>query len=121
MRPGYLDDPRQYIRFSLLDKNFKIINDTLVSNSKSLYTIQTGKFARFHANEKEYMLIGQRFFRRSNGLLLVNSDGGHLLYTNIRVNDRNHYLVSKANISPHGIIVPYIHRREAGLERITLE
>ncbi len=114
-------DLRLDIRFSFLDKNFKIINDTLVSNSRSSYTIQTGKFARFHANDKEYMLVGQRFFRKSNGLLMVSSDDKHLIFTDVRVNDRNDYLLSKANITPQGIIVPYIHRREAGLVRITIE
>lgn len=118
---GYLGDPPMAIRFSLLDKNFKILNDSLVSNSKSSFTIQAGNFARFHVRDKEYMLVGQRFFRKSYGLLMVNSDNEHLVHTNVRVYDRNNYLLSKASITPQGIIIPYIHSREAGLVRITIE
>ncbi len=118
---GSLDDPRQNIRFSLADKNFKIINDSLVSNSRSSYTIQTNKFARFHANDKEYMVVGQRFYTKNNGLLMVSNEANNLIYTDIRVNDRNDYLLSKANIVPQGLLIPYTYKREAGLIKITIE
>ncbi len=111
------------IRFSLLDKDFKIIDERLVSNTKNSFTIRPGQFTRFDLNNREYMLVGQRFFNKINGLLMVNSNNeGQLVYTDVRVNDRNDYLLSKSQVIPgKGIIIPYIHGLEAGLLKITIE
>ena len=120
---SYSDYTNTGVRFSLLDKNFKIIDERYESNTKNSYTIRPGQFTRFGFNNTEYMLVGQRFYNKINGLLLVNSNAeGQLVYTDVRVNDRNDYLLTKSQVIPgKGIIIPYIHGREAGLLKITIE
>jgi hypothetical protein len=111
------------VRFSLLDKNFKIASDSLIPNTKNSYTVKANQFARFNANDKEYLLVGQQFSRISKGLLMINTNDAHqLIYTDIRVNDRNNYLLSKSQTIPKkGIIIPYTNKREAGLIKIIVE
>lgn len=113
----------QGIRFSLLDKGLNIINDSLVPNTKDSYTIKADQFIRFAVNNKEYMLLGQQFVKKSRGLLMVNTnDTQQLIYTHLIVNDRNDYLLSKSQIIAHaGIIIPYRHKLEAGLIKITMD
>lgn len=122
-RYSYADYGDVGVRFSLLDKDFKTINERYVSNTKNSYTIRPGEFTRFGFNNKEYMLVGQRFYNKINGLLLVNADdAGQLVYTDVRVHDRNDYLLSKLQVIPHkGVIIPYIRKHEAGLVKITIE
>jgi hypothetical protein len=116
-------DPYRGVRFSLLDKDLKIISDSLIANTKDSYTINTDRFIRFALNNKEYMLLGQQFVKRSRGLLLVNANNtNQLIYTDIRANPRNDYLLSKLQRIPQkGIIIPYVHKLEAGLVKITVE
>lgn len=114
-------EPREPIRFTILDKNFAIIHDSLVSNANDAYTIHAHNFVHFHAGKKQYMLVGQQFHLRSYGLLMVEPAGKHLLFTNVRVNDRNNYLLLKARVVSQGVLIPYTHRSEAGLLRITIQ
>jgi hypothetical protein len=112
----------QGIRFSLLNKALGIENDSLVSNTKDSYTIKGDQFIRFAVNSNEYMLLGQQFVKKSRGLLMVNAnDAQQLIYTDLKVSDRNDYLLSKSQvIAQEGIIIPYIHKLEAGLIKITI-
>jgi hypothetical protein len=68
------------------------------------------------------MLLGQQFVKKSRGLLMVNAnDAQQLIYTDLKVSDRNDYLLSKSQvIAQEGIIIPYIHKLEAGLIKITI-
>ena len=112
----------QGIRFSLLDKGLNIVNDSLVPNTKDSYTIKADQFIRFAVNSKEYMLLGQQFVKKSSGLLMVYAnDTKQLMYSDLKVNDRNDYLLSKSQvIAQEGIIIPYTHKLEAGLIKITI-
>ncbi len=116
-------DGMQGVRFSLLNKDLKIIGDSLVSNTKDSYTIIPDQFIRFKVKQKEYMLLGQQFVKKSRGLLMVNTnDAGQLIYTDVRVMDKNNHLLSKAQIIPQkGIIIPFTRKLEAGLVKITME
>lgn len=116
-------DAFQGVRFSLLDKGLEIISDSLVANTKDYYTIKADQFIRFAVNNKEYMLLGQQFVNKNKGLLMVNAnEQQQLIYTNLSVNSRNDYLLSKSQTIAHqGIIIPYRHKLEAGLIKITME
>jgi hypothetical protein len=116
-------DAYRGIRFSLLDKELNIISDSLVPNTKDYYTLKADQFIHFKVNQREYMLLGQQFAKRSRGLLMVNSnDKQQLIYRDVRVMHRNDYLLSKSQLIPQkGIIIPYLHKLEAGLIKITLE
>jgi hypothetical protein len=113
----------QGVRFSLLDKGLEITSDSLVANTKDYYTIKADQFIHFAVNNKEYMLLGQQFVKKNKGLLMVNTnDQQQLIYTDLSVNGRNNYLLTKYQLIPQkGIIVPYVHKLEAGLIKITVE
>ena len=117
------EDLGQAIRFSLLDKNYKITSDSLVPNTKNSYTIKPDQFIRFGAGNKEYLLVGQLFSGKNKGVLMINTnDTDQLIYSDVRVNDRNNYLLSKAKVIPDkGIIIPYTYKRELGLIKIMIE
>jgi hypothetical protein len=116
-------DPSRGIRFSMLDKELAIISDSLVSNTKDSYTLQADQFIHFKIKQKEYMLLKQQFGRKSRGLFMVNAnDANRLIYSDVRVMDRNDYLLSKFQLIPQkGIIIPYMYKLEAGLIKITVE
>jgi hypothetical protein len=97
--------------------------DTLVSNVKEFYTVKADRFVSFEAGNKEFLIVGHQFTKRSQGLLMVNAnDTQQLTFTNVRVNERNNYLLGKSQlIYQKGIIVPYTRKREAGLVKITVE
>jgi hypothetical protein len=116
-------DAYRGIRFSLLDKELAIKSDSLVPNTKDSYTLKADQFIQFKIRQKEYMLLGQQFGRKSRGLFMVNTnDENRLIYTDVRVIDRNDYLLSKSQLIPRqGIIIPYLHKLEAGLIKITIE
>ena len=118
-----IEDVEHGIRFSLLSKELKIISDTLVPNRKNSYNLKAGPFARFSANNKDYLLMIQEFSQRKQGLLMINAnDAHHLLFTDIAVNDRNEYLLQKAKPIPQsGIVIPYTNKKEVGLVKITVE
>lgn len=114
-------DSKLAVRFSLLDKDLKITSDSLMANNKNAHTIQPDNIAGFSANNKSYMLIGQRFYKKSNGILMVSSDANNLVYTDVRVNNRNEYILSQSEIIPRGVVIPYTYKREAGLVKITID
>jgi len=111
------------VRFSLLDTGFHIINEKRVANTRDAYTIRPEQYTRFALQGKEYLLVGQRFRRKWNGLLMVAAGKDKQLdYTDIRVFERNEYILSGAKVtSPNSIIIPYLHKHEAGLVKITIE
>lgn len=111
------------VRFSLLDKTFAITSDSLVPNTRDAYTILPDQYTRFEVNRKEYLLVAQQFFQNKKGLLLVNRDDNErLMYRYVKVQERYNYLLKKARpVADKGILVPYLHRREAGLVKIKVE
>ncbi len=117
------DDQDPGIRFTLLHKNFTAANERRVANTKDAYTIRPEQYTRFALNGKEYMMVGQQFRRKMNGLLLVApGTDTKLVFTDVRVNERRQYVVSKTKvIAPNCIIMPYLHKREAGLMKIVFE
>ncbi len=116
-------DPRQGVRFSLLDKKFNLVADTLLSNVKDFYTIKANDYVSFEAGNKEFLMVAQQFANRSRGLLMVNSnETQQLTFREVRVQDRNNYLLAKSQlIFQKGIIIPYSRKQEAGLVKITVE
>jgi len=112
----------QGVRFSLLNKEFKITSDSLISNTRDSYTLRANQFTRFTIKQKEYVLVAQQFSTRKNGLLLVNANSGkQLIYNYVKVYEKFNYLLSKSRIvGSEGIIVPYLHKREAGLLKISV-
>jgi hypothetical protein len=111
------------IRFSLLNKNFNIVNEKRVANTKDAYTIRPEQFCRFTMKGKEYMIVGQRFRRKLNGLLLVSTaTDDKLEYTDIRVVERRAYVLSKTRvIASNTLIMPYLRKHMAGLVQISIE
>ncbi len=108
------------VRFSLLNPSLQITTDSLVKNTKDWYTLKSDNYTRFEMQGKETLLVAQQFYRRKNGLLLVNAAADYLQYTYLKVNEKYSYLLPKAKIiAGRGVLVPYIHKREAGFITIT--
>ncbi len=109
------------VRFSLLDESLKVASDSLFANDKEKYNLEPGRFTRFKANNKSYLLVAQHFTGNRKGLLLVSGSAGNLLETaDVRVNDRYDYMLTQLQpISEAAVIMPYIEKREAGLVKFT--
>ncbi len=116
-------DPRQGVRFSLLDRKFNLAADTLFSNIKDFYTVKANDYVSFEAGDKEFLIVAQQYAKKSRGLLMINSDETkQLRFREVRVQDRNNYLLAKSQlIFQKGILLPYIRKQEAGLVKITVE
>lgn len=114
-------DNKQPVRVSLVSKDLTVKSDTLFSNNKNSYTLNAERYASFTTENKSYILVDQRFFKKSNGLLMISgNDNNELVFTDVRVNDRNEYLLTLSRTIPGGVIIPYRHRREAGLIKVII-
>jgi hypothetical protein len=119
---GHSEELLQGIRFSLLDKNLKICSDSLVRNNKDSYTIKPGQFTRFSVKDKDYLVVAQEFFTKKRGLLMIRAeDEKGLSFTHLPVMNRYDYFLHKAKLVPQqGIVIPYVHKLEAGLIKVTV-
>lgn len=119
----YYKNEDDRIRFSLLNKNLEIENDSVVANNKKSSTLFSNEFTSFILGNKTYLLLDQLLFNRHRGLLMINEDDSHkLAYTDVRVSGKNVYLLPKARVvSNQYVIIPYTNKKEAGLIKITVE
>jgi hypothetical protein len=117
----YTAEQIQGVRFSRLDNNFKIASDSLIRNNRNAYTLRPGQFTQMVMEDKDCLVLSQQFFTRRNGLLLISGGEDHILsYKQLPVIDHYNYLLHKAAVVPNeAVIIPYLHKLEAGLIRIT--
>ena len=105
-----------------MDEKFKITNDTLFTNRKKSYAIFGDRSANVTVNNKNYLLLRQRFHKKINGLKLISGNNEkQFTFSDVRVNDRYTYLLSKSLPVPGGIIIPYSYKREFGFVKIIIE
>jgi hypothetical protein len=115
----YSDAGKQPVRISLFDKKFKLRQDSVIQNNKNSYTLLTDQYTAFVSGDKYYLLVLQRFFKKNYGFLLINENDNNLSFADVRVNNRNEYLLSQAKRVANGVVIPYKHKREAGLVMIS--
>ena len=116
----FSEETKLPVRFSLVDPHFKLSKDTLFPNNKNSYTLLSDMSATFTSGNQEYLLLRQRFFKKTNGLLMCQADNRELIFTDVRVNDRNDYSLRDSKRLQDGILILYRHKREAGLVKISM-
>ncbi len=121
-QPYFSGVSNEAVRFSFISNKLKITSDSLFPNDKKAHIVEPGNVTGFRTGGKIYMLASQQFFNKSNGILMVNEGkDSQLEFTDVIVNNRNDYILTQSAKIPGGVIVPYIHKREAGLVKITIE
>jgi hypothetical protein len=117
-----LSAPAIPIRFSTVNRDFGLLGDSVVLNDKSSNTIQATQASQVVLNRKSYLFIGQQFGNNRQGLLKVDADNGVLTATDIRVYDRYEYSLQQLQaVDGRYILLPYKHKRELGLVKISFE
>ena len=111
------------IRFSLLNKELKFINDSLVNNDGKYYTIELSPFVQFRLSGTPYLLLIQNFTSNKKGLLLVRPGGnGTLVTRDINVNHRYNFLLRQLRVGDDQyFIIPYKFKGEIGLLKFNMK
>jgi hypothetical protein len=110
------------IRFTLLDKQFKLKEDSLVENDKKIIELPSYPFAQFRVGSKTYLVLNHNFTAKRKGLLLVTTDNNEKLYSiSLPVYDRFDYLLNQLKSYKNYFIIPYTSKNEMGLLKVTME
>jgi hypothetical protein len=111
------------IRFSLMNQRFKMVRDSVVANDGNIYDVLPRPFGKFVMKGKAYLVLVQNFSPKKRGLLLISGgDGGSFLSQDIAVFDRYQYLLSQLQpVGDEYFILPYTHKDETGLVKITMK
>ena len=109
------------VRFTVLNEMSGKTKDTVVANSGSFYEVQPRPFAQFVFNKEAYLLLIQNFSHKKKGLLMMHAaDNGELETTPLSVYDRYDYNIALAQQGTDYFILPYTHKNETGLVKVTL-
>ncbi|MGB8190371.1 MAG: hypothetical protein WCF67_00570 [Chitinophagaceae bacterium] len=111
------------VRVTVLNEKFKIINDSLVADNRYVYDVSPSPFAQFSINNKSHLLLLQNFSENRRALLKVSiTDNGEVTTQGIRVFEKYEYLLPQLQTVDNSyVIIPYTHRRQVGLVKITIE
>ncbi len=109
--------------FSVLDKQLALLRDSLVVNGKSTPNVHPTSAQNITLHNKSYLLFTQSFTPKKQGLLLVQANGNdELQISDLMVNDNFEYLLSELQpVNNDYVIIPFRHKREMGLVKITME
>ena len=95
--------------------------NSLVANSGSFIDLQPRPSAQFTINNIAYLLLIQNFSNKKRGLVMLNADKkGELVTTPVPVYDRYEYNVGLTQPGNDYFILPYSHKSETGLLKVTL-
>ncbi len=109
------------IRFTVFNDQFKKIKDSVVANSGTFYDVQPRPYGQFVIDKKACLLLIENFSIRQHGLVLFSGDAnGGLSAVSIPVYDRNDYIIEQVQAVKNSFILPYTHKNETGLLKITL-
>lgn len=109
------------VRFTILDKEFKVVNDSLIANKKKIMEIQPGPFAQFMMNDKGYLVLIQNYTPKRKGLMLLTADDNqYFSVTPLPVYDRFDYLLHQLRSTEKYFIIPYVAKNEMGLVKVTM-
>jgi hypothetical protein len=110
------------IRFTTFSEELNLLKDSIVKNNKNFYTLQNNKHASVVMENKSYLLVGQEFAGKHQGILLVSVDGNDQVVTSdISVNGKFKYLLSNLKkVDNRYVILPYMDEAEVGLVKILI-
>ena len=111
------------VRFSVLDHDLTIVKDSIMINRKKENAIDFGSCANVVMSNKNYMIYKQSFPGKRQGLLAIYRNEENKISTkDIRVFDKYEYqLQDFKSVDKEYIIMPYRHKREIGLVKITMK
>ncbi len=110
-------------RLSVLNKDFTVLRDSLVSNKNNKTGVQLLPYANVVMNDKSYLIFNQNLTKKKRGLLLVHSDDNNEIQgSNLIVSDKYEYLLSQSqSVKNNYAIFPYTYKKEVGLVKISMQ
>lgn len=116
-----VDNVTTGLRLLVADKEFRLLQDSVVTNKKSLSTVSATEYANVTLGAKSYLVLKQDFPRKRKGLLLVSVDHHkQLLADDIAVFGKYEYLLQYAQaISDGSLVLPYVQGSELGLVKLS--
>ena len=112
------------IRFSVLNDQLKTVKDSVISTKRYEYGLQPSPFSQVIINNKACLFLIQNFTGSSRGLFMISgeSTGHRLVTTEISVYDKYEYLLDQLKaVNNNSVILPYLHKNEAGLVKISFD
>lgn len=118
---GSSDQNIMPIRFAVLDKDFKELNDSVVTNKKGPTILTANRYANLMMGNKSYLVLRQDFQRKRKGLLLVSvDDSNEIITSDISVFEKYEYLLQQAQTVGNGtLVMPYMQNSEVGLVKLS--
>ncbi len=109
------------VRFTVLNNQFKAIGDSVAQEHNSDFGIQPRPFAQFSVNNKTSLFLIQNFTETKNALLMVGAEkNGRIVSTNINVHYKYQYLLHQMQaVNNNSVLVPYTHKNQMGLIKIS--
>jgi hypothetical protein len=121
IRSGNSDQNIMSIRFVVFDKNFKELNDSVVTNKKGPTILTINRYANLMMGNKSHLILKQDLPRKRKGLLLVSVDDSNKIITSdITVFEKYEYLLQHAQTVGNGtLVMPYMQNSEVGLVKLS--
>ena len=109
------------VHLAVLNPELTAVKDSVAENRGSFYDVQPQPHGKFTLGKKAYLLLIENFSTNKHGLLLFSGDeAGRLSTTSLPVYDRYDYLVPQVQAVKDYFLVPYSHKNEIGLVKITM-
>ena len=110
------------LRLTVLNEQLRPSSDSLVESKDLFYDLQPSPIGQCTINRTAYLVLIQNFTANKRGLVMVNADdNGMLKTTPLPVYDRYDYNPSLLQAGNDYFILPYSHKNETGLLKITLQ
>ena len=109
------------IRFLVLDKDFKVLNDSVVTNKKGATILSANRYANLMMGNRSCLILKQDLPRKRRGLLLVSVDSSNkILTSDITVFEKYEYLLQNAQtIRNETLLMPYVQGSQVGLVKLS--
>ena len=109
------------VHFAVVNNDFTGMKDSVAENRGSFYEVQPRPYGQFTLRKKAYLLMIENFSTKRHGLILFSGYETGLSTTNLPVFDRYDYMLPQVRAEKNYFILPYAHKREIGLIKITLD
>jgi hypothetical protein len=111
------------VNFTMVDRQLKAVADSVVSETKDELGIQPSPAVQALVNNKASLFLIQNFSESRRRLLMIAAGGpGEFASTDINVYDKYEYLLEQLQaVSNNSVILPYTHKSEAGLVKISFD
>lgn len=114
---------RSRIKFTILDKQFKVVSDSVLLNDDKGMIIHVANFGKFRLKNRNYLIMEQLLPKKSTGLLLISGKGDNKIdITDLPVYNRYNYFLSQSRLAGDGnVVFPYINKEQVGLVKLKFD